>query len=282
MTDATLRDRVTSFDEKHYRFVDFSRLGDFPPPQHSPERTLREQGLANRHEERYRYFFEPLFHLHQGSLKGHRVLDLGCNAGFWSLKAAQAGADFVHGVDGRDIHIDHANLVFEAAGIDKSRYCFEQGNVLNLSDASDFGLVLCLGLLYHVAKPVELFEVMTGAGAEMIVIDTDVSMLPCSAFEVGHETLEERTNAVDYELVLWPTRQAVIDLASQFGFRSVPLALNMSDREGMVGYVDGRRVAFICAKDTDLSALPRETTPQQAETEAKRGLARLGRKVLKG
>ena len=34
-----------------------------------------------------------------GSLKGLRVLGLGCNAGWWSLKAIEAGCDFVAGID---------------------------------------------------------------------------------------------------------------------------------------------------------------------------------------
>jgi 2-polyprenyl-3-methyl-5-hydroxy-6-metoxy-1,4-benzoquinol methylase len=100
MTNSTLRDRIASFDEKRYRFVDFNSLGDFPPPERSSERIRQDQERANRHQQRYRYFFEPLVRLFGGSLKGHRVLDLGCNAGFWSLKAAEAGADFVLGVDG--------------------------------------------------------------------------------------------------------------------------------------------------------------------------------------
>jgi SAM-dependent methyltransferase len=272
-----LGDRIASFDEKHYRFVDFSTLGDFPPPERTPERIEHEQALANRHEQRFRYFFEPLLSLHQGSLKGHRVLDLGCRQGYWSLKAAQAGADFVLGVDGRDVHLDYANLVFEAAGIDKDRYRFEQGNVLELKPDPTFDIVLCLGLFYHVAKPVELFEVM--AQAETIVIDTEVSNLPGSAFSVGHEDLGKRVNAIDYEFVLWPTRQAVIDLATLFGFTCVPLALTMSDLQGMAGFVEGHRVAFICAKTTDLSRLPRETPPLHAQPGIKADLARLGRKV---
>ena len=56
--DAVLRERVSSFDERHYRFVDFSGLGDFPPPQSSPERSARDQRMANRHAQRYRYFFD--------------------------------------------------------------------------------------------------------------------------------------------------------------------------------------------------------------------------------
>jgi len=56
---------------------------------------------------------EPLSELYGGSLKGKRVLDLGCNAGFWSLDALERGADFVLGLDGRRMHIDQANFVFE-------------------------------------------------------------------------------------------------------------------------------------------------------------------------
>jgi SAM-dependent methyltransferase len=275
----TLHDRVASFDERRYRFVDFNSLGDFPPPQHSPERIKRDRDRANRHEQRSRYFFEPLVRLYGGSLKGHRVLDLACNAGFWSLKAIEAGADYVLGVDGRDIHIDHANLVFEAAGIDNDRYRFEEGNVLELSPDPTFDIVLCLGLLYHVAKPVDLFEVM--AEAQMLVIDTEVSLLPGSAFEVGHEDLEDRKSAIDYELVLWPTRQAVMDLASQFDFKSVPLALTMSDRNGMAGYIGGHRLAFFCAKDMDLSGLPKETPPLLARSGIKADVARFGHSVLR-
>ncbi len=236
-----------------------------------------EEERANRFLQRYRYFFEPLVGLCGGSLSGHRVLDLACNTGPWSLSAAEAGADFVLGVDGRDFHIEAANRRFAEAGIDRDRYRFEVGNVFDLSPDPSFDIVLCLGLLYHVAKPVELFEVM--AEAKLIVIDTAVSMLPGSAFAVGHEAITERTNAIDYELVFYPTRQAVIDLATQFGFQCVPLALTLSDERRMARFASGGRVAFICAKEMDLSHLPREAPPLQAQSGIRADLARLGRKV---
>ena len=75
------------------------------------------------------YFFDPVVDLCGGSLKGKRVLDLGCNAGFWSLNAAEAGADFVLGVDGRQMHVDQSNFVLEVKGIDKSRYHFALGKI---------------------------------------------------------------------------------------------------------------------------------------------------------
>ena len=124
-----------------------------------------DPGTFNRHRQRRAYFFQPLLALCGGSLHGRRVLDLGCNAGFWSLQALEAGADFVLGVDARQMHVDQANLVFEAKGTDPSRYRFETGNVFEHELAERFDVVLCLGLLDHVAKPVELFELMTRAGA---------------------------------------------------------------------------------------------------------------------
>ena len=58
------------------------------------------------------------------------------------------------------MHIDQANLAFEANEIDPARYRFEQANVLGYDYRAwgTFDLILCLGLLYHLAKPVDLFE----------------------------------------------------------------------------------------------------------------------------
>ena len=55
----------------------------------------------NRHRERKNYFFDPL--ARAGLLEGKRVLDLGCNAGFWSLQAIRAGCAHVVGIDVREV-----------------------------------------------------------------------------------------------------------------------------------------------------------------------------------
>ena len=92
--------------------------------------------------------------------------------------------------------------MFEAKGVDPSRYRFEQGNVFGHEIAERFDVVLCLGLLDHVAKPVELFELMTGVGAEIVVIDTELSRAPSSSFEVS--SLFDPRSAVDYPMLLLP------------------------------------------------------------------------------
>ncbi len=205
------------------------------------------RATVNRQEQRRRYFFEALLRATGGSLRGRRVLDLGCNAGFWSLAALEAGADFVLGVDARQVHIDQAKLVFEAKRIEPARYRFEQGNVFSHALHERFDVVLCLGLLDHVAKPVELFEAMTAVSPELIVIDTEISRSRTSVFEL--DTLYNRENAVEYETVLIPSRLALSELAAQFGFQATALPQNMTDYSGMRDYLHQRRLAFICAKD---------------------------------
>lgn len=253
MESHELQERIAEFPRWHYKF-------DFDDGVTTP---VLDRGRINRHEQRRRYFFDALLRVTGGSLSGRRVLDLGCNAGFWSLHAIEAGADFVCGVDARQMHIDQANLVFEAKGIDPTRYRFERGNIFEHDIGESFDLVLCLGLMEHVAKPVELFEFMTGVGAELIVIDTALSRNHSSFFELSR--LYEPGDIVDHALVLVPTREAVVELAGQFGFQAAPLAQNMTDYSGMDDYRGQRRLAFICSKGASLDMLAREKTPSAAE-----------------
>jgi cyclopropane fatty-acyl-phospholipid synthase-like methyltransferase len=243
-----LEERIAALEPWHYQF-------EFDDGVKTP---IGNPAMLNRHEQRRRYFFEPLLQLTGGSLKGRRVLDLGCNAGFWASQAMAAEADFLLGVDGRQQQLDQAELVFQAKGIDPSRYRFEQGNVFEHSFTESFDVVMCLGLMYHVAKPFELLEIMAGVGAEIMVIDTVISRANASILEVQQEPVDHWLLAVDYETVLIPSRQAVIDLAKQFGFQTVALAFNPTDRAGLAEYNNERRLAFICSKDIPLDGLRSE------------------------
>jgi SAM-dependent methyltransferase len=241
-----IRERVASFSQWLYEFD----LKGVKTP-------IWNEAHRNRHRQRVEYFFKPVVDLFGGSLEGKRVLDLGCNAGFWSLQAARAGADYVHGIDGRQMHVDQANLVFEALEIERSRYDFEFGNVLtrDFTDLGSFDLVLCLGLLYHIAKPFELFENLAKVSTDVLLIDTGVSSLPGSVIELRRESTEDVRFAIDYELVMFPTKRAVIDMVRQFGYHAVPLEPRMPNYEGMIDYVTGNRFAFVAAKKSDVSTL---------------------------
>lgn len=243
-----LEERIAELGPWHYQF-------EFDDGVTTP---IDDPNKLNRHEQRRRYFFDALLRVTGGSLAGHRVLDLGCNAGFWAHHAMAAGADFLLGVDARERQLDQARLVFEAKGVDPARYRFEEANVFGHDFGERFDLVLCLGLLYHVSKPMELFETMAGVGAELIVIDTIISPSEESVFKVRREPVDKWLNAADMETVLIPSRQAVIDLAAQFGFKTVPLALNMTDLRGLGEYQERRRLAFICSKSRSLDELASE------------------------
>ena len=130
------------------------------------------------------------------------------------------GADFVLGVDARAMHVGQAALVFEVEGIDAARYRFVEADLMTAdwSAWGTFDIVLCLGLLYHVGRPVELFARMAATGARHIVVDTALSLLPGAALEVRREPLDDPRNAIGSELVLWPTRDAVTALAAHHGY----------------------------------------------------------------
>jgi tRNA (mo5U34)-methyltransferase len=247
-----LKQRIAAFPSWNYRFD----LGEgLTTPVASAWRVRRQ-------ELRRRYFFEPLLALTGGTLAGRRVLDLGCNAGFWSLQAIEAGADFVLGVDGAPSAIEQAELVFEAKGISRERYSFEAVNIFDWQPAARFDLVLCLGLLDVVAKPLAVFELIAASGAELVVIDTGISRARGELFELGR--LNEPRNAVEHELVLVPTRPAVTALAERFGLQVVALAHEFgADELGVEDYAAGRRLAFIGSAGPSLDGLAAAPEPAQ-------------------
>jgi SAM-dependent methyltransferase len=248
-----LEERIAAFPRWLYRF-EFEGGVVTPVPQ---------VGRINRQEQRRRYFFDALLALTGGSLAGRRVLDLGCNAGLWSLLSVEAGADFVLGLDVHAPFIEQAELVFAAKGIDPARYRFEQADIFQRDFTESFDVVLCLGVMEISARPLELFELFRRVGAAIVVIDAAISPARFSCFEVAHaDDPRERTRQ---SLVLLPTMPAVGELGREFGLQTVALAHNMSDYAGMDDYRRGRRYAFIAATpEVSLSELAaRRAEPPQ-------------------
>jgi SAM-dependent methyltransferase len=220
---------------------------------------LSDRGLVNRQHQRYRYFFARLLDAMGGSLRGQRVLDLGCNAGFWSLAALEAQADFVLGVDVKREFIEQAQLVFEAKAVDPARYLFQAADLFSVELDREFDIVLCLGVMDQVDRPAELLERMAASGARVLVIDTNVSRSRASLFELTR--LYDASDTTGDGLVLLPSREAVAELAERHGFTTVALAQNASDYAGMSDYRRERRCAFICSRDLELGDIPAEHRP---------------------
>lgn len=234
---AELERRVAAFPVWHYDLD----LGGVRTP-------IRDETRRNRHAERRRYFFDAAVERLGGSLEGRTVLDLGCNAGFWSLAAIEAGAGHVLGIDARPMHVEQSELVFEARGVPLERYEFRCADIyeIDLTAEGPFDLVLFLGLLYHVHDPVGLFERLRRWTDGMLVVDSTLSRAEGSVFALKQEPVEDPRNAARSEVVLVPTRQAMVDLAEASGFAAEVLEPGFSSWEGAEDYHDGRRRAMIC------------------------------------
>jgi SAM-dependent methyltransferase len=239
--------RMREFQTWNYPF---DLAGNRPPISH-PQRV-------NRTAQRRRYFLDPLVKHLGGSLAGKRVLDLGCNAGYWALCAIEAGCEFIVGVDGRQTHIDQARFVFEANDVQRSRYDFVTGNVfdLDLRALGEFDVVLCLGLLYHVSKPMELLEKIAAVNRDILLVDTNLVGTPGSFLRLRREPITHPSYAVDYELVSSPTRLAMLEMLGQLGYAAIVLRPEFDSYAGLHEYFFRIRRAFVSAKRTDLSTFP--------------------------
>jgi tRNA (mo5U34)-methyltransferase len=86
------------------------------------------------------------------SLSGQRVLDIGCNAGFYSFQLGARGAD-VLAIDMDERYLEQAR--WAAAQLDPDqRVEFRQLTVYDLARVDEqFDLILFLGVLYHLRHP---------------------------------------------------------------------------------------------------------------------------------
>lgn len=84
-------------------------------------------------------------------LSGRRVLDIGCNAGFYSLEMKRRGAERVLGVDFDKKYLAQAHFAAEVTGLDIE---FRQLSVYDVAQLRErFDIVLFTGVFYHLRHP---------------------------------------------------------------------------------------------------------------------------------
>ncbi len=85
-------------------------------------------------------------------LRGMSVLDIGCNAGFYSVEMKKRGAARVVGIDSDQRYIEQARLTAQVAGFDDIEF-----RILSVYDVGQlaelFDLVIFMGVLYHLRHP---------------------------------------------------------------------------------------------------------------------------------
>lgn len=84
-------------------------------------------------------------------LAGCSVLDIGCNAGFYSIEMKRRGAARVLGIDSDEDYLAQARFAGEISGLELE---FRKLSVYDVGALAErFDIVLFLGVLYHLRHP---------------------------------------------------------------------------------------------------------------------------------
>lgn len=90
-------------------------------------------------------------HAIPSDLTGRSVLDIGCNAGFYSIEMKRRGAARVLGVDFDEAYLAQARFAAETADVDIE---FRKLSVYDVGALGErFDIVLFMGVLYHLRHP---------------------------------------------------------------------------------------------------------------------------------
>lgn len=104
-------------------------------------------------------------------LSGWHVLDVGCNAGFYSFELARRGAQ-ITALDIDPHYLAQARWAAWEYGL-QERIEFRQGSVYELArSAVKFDLVWFLGVLYHLRHPLLALDILRAATRRQFVLQT--------------------------------------------------------------------------------------------------------------
>jgi tRNA (mo5U34)-methyltransferase len=128
-------------------------------------------------------------------LRGRTVLDIGCNAGFYSIEMKRRGAERVVGIDSDEDYLKQARFAAEVCGADLE---FRELSVYDVAALGErFDIVLLLGVLYHLRHPLLaldlihehvgrdllVFQSMQRGSAEIEALEEDYAFTEVEVFD---------------------------------------------------------------------------------------------------
>jgi tRNA (mo5U34)-methyltransferase len=97
-------------------------------------------------------------HAIPSDLRGMTVLDVGCNAGFYSIEMKRRGAEYVLGIDADDDYLAQARFAAEVCGVAVD---FQHLSVYDVAKLGrQFDIVLFMGVLYHLRHPLLALDLL--------------------------------------------------------------------------------------------------------------------------
>ena len=114
-------------------------------------------------------------------LSGKSVLDIGCNAGFYSVEMKRRGAARVLGIDADERYLEQAAFVREATGLDIEFRTLSVYDVAALGET--FDIVFFMGVLYHMRHPLLALDLIHEHVARDLLVFQSLQRGPQKVFE---------------------------------------------------------------------------------------------------
>ena len=239
-SDDEIRKKFARYGLWHYAY-EFDGGLSFPTRHNNPGLDTDD---PKRPLQRFRHFMPYLMESQGGSLRGKRVLDIACNSGFWSIQCALLGAEVI-GFDARAELIEQAKLLKWITGVDVGEF-----RVLDFWQMSpetlggEFDVVLNLGFLYHLPKPVEALELTKIMALKHILLDTAVHPSEELAIHLKWEEPFDIRTAVDEGIVALPTKSSVELMLRHLKVNSW-FEVPVRTQDIPIDYLNGRRVSWL-------------------------------------
>jgi tRNA (mo5U34)-methyltransferase len=131
-----------------------------------------------------RFKWERFAHAIPKDLSGKSVLDVGCNAGYYSLEMKRRGAERVLGIDSDEAYLAQARFAARISNLDIE---YRKMSVYDLTEFGErFDLVLFLGVLYHLRYPLLALDILRQhvVGDQLVVqsmLRGDANVVPLEA-----------------------------------------------------------------------------------------------------
>lgn len=237
------------------------------------------------------------------SLAELRVLDLACLEGQFALEFARHGCQVV-GIEGRPANVEKAEFAKQVLGIDRVRFIVDDVRRISAERYGQFDIVLCSGILYHLAaRDIGPFlDTLAAMTLRVLIVDTHVSLTPEAEFGFEGQryhgrtfrehgpgdtaaTIESRTLAsLDNPQSFWLTRPSLLNMLERVGFTSLYECFNPPSRGGAdrctFVALQGRPVTLYTSPPAERPTAWSEDELGYAAGGRRRGwLARLGRKL---
>jgi tRNA (mo5U34)-methyltransferase len=192
--------------------------------------TAPEHFLGDYPQVKFAHFSQAI----PSDLTGKTVLDIGCNAGFYSFEMKRRGAARVLGIDADERYLRQARF---AAQIEQADVEFRRMEVWDIAELGEkFDFVIFMGVFYHLRHPLLaldlihkhvtrdllLFQSMQRGSGEVANLDADYEFTAKAVFDdPGYPKMHFVEQRYSHDETNWwvPNRACVEAMLRSSGFR---------------------------------------------------------------